>query len=437
MRFPLVLSWVLLFFVYSASAQVDDARKEAGVCARCHVISVAEWGYSKHRPVGTDCIACHGTSQGHVRDERNNVKPDQVPRRTAVAGLCLTCHEKGCLKSKEVGLCQKCHHPHALVDPRKPPTIRDERLEQLEVRWRRYEQLMQEGERQVKAQQWEAAKTALQDALSEKPRDGTALARLAMCRRRMKPDLAGFEIVGTTFDDATGLPCEARVVGLDIPMRLVSGGAFELGSDRFANAQPVHQVRVEPFYLARHELTQDEWRAIRGSNPSAHQGENFPHTGRWPVERVSWEDAQVLVGALNDRVAGGGFRLPTEAEWEYAARAGGESGEAFGLPAPRPVEQGKPNRQGLFDLAGNVREWCSSRLVPYPYSASDGRETPAESGLRVLRGGAFIEPPGWYDPAARHGERPNRRLIWNGLRLARSIPEDTVLILKPTEENRK
>jgi len=255
-----------------------------------------------------------------------------------------------------------------------------------------------------------------------------------MCRRRMKPDLAGFEIVGTTIDEVTGLPCEVRIMGLDIPMRLVPGGEFNLGSDRFASTQPMHQVRVESFYLARHELTQDEWRAIRGSNPSAHQGTNFPHAGRWPVEQVSWEDAQALVRALNDRTAGGGFRLPTEAEWEYAARVGGESGEAFSLAAPRPVEQGKPNRLGLFDLAGNVREWCSSRLVPYPYSVGDGREATSESGLRVLRGGAFIEPPGWYEPVARHGERPDRRLIWNGLRLARSIPEDTVFILTPKEE---
>jgi formylglycine-generating enzyme required for sulfatase activity len=87
------------------------------------------------------------------------------------------------------------------------------------------------------------------------------------------------------------------------------------------------------------------------------------------------------------------------------------------------VEQGKPNRLGLFDLAGNVREWCSSRFAPYPYRTGDGREAIAESGLRVLRGGAYVEPSGWYEPAARHGERPNRRMIWNGLRLARSIPD--------------
>ena len=276
---------------------------------------------------------------------------------------------------------------------------------------------MQEGERHLQAGQWEAARTAFQSALEEKPRDPLARARLGLCERRMKPDLPGFQITGSRFDEATGLPLDVRIKALDIPMRLVAGGECDLGSDRLAHAQPVHQVQLEPFYLAQHELTQDEWQAILGSNPSAHQGTRFPQAGRWPVEQVSWEDAQALVRAVNDRVDGSGFRLPTEAEWELAARAGGESDEALGLPSPRPVEQGKPNRLGLFDLAGNVREWCSSCLEPYPYRVSDGRESAVGSGLRVLRGGAFIEPAAWYDPAARHGERPNRRLIWNGLRL--------------------
>ena len=434
MKSAFTCSGILLSLVCAGFAQVDDARREAGGCARCHVISVAEWGYSRHRQAGTDCIACHGASEGHVLDERNNVKPDAIPRQAAVAGLCRSCHEDGCPKLKDTGSCQKCHHVHALLDPRKPPAIRDERLEQLEAHWQRFGQLMHEGERHVKARQWAAAQAAFQRALSEKPRDGLALARLKLCERRMKPDLAGFEIVGTEFDEATGLPCEVRIQGLDIPMRLVPGGEFDLGSDQLASTKPMHQVRSEPFYLARHELTQHEWRSIMVTNPSAHQGTNVPHTGRWPVERVSWEDAQSLMRALNDRVAGSGFRLPTEAEWEYAARAGGLSSEAFGLPAPRAVEQGKPNRLGLFDLAGNVREWCSSRLAPYPYSASDGRESLVESGLRVLRGGAFIEPAAWYDPAARHGERPNRRLIWNGLRPARSIPAETVFIDQPKNE---
>ena len=93
MKRLIAISWILLPFVYCVSAQVDDARKDAGVCARCHVISVAEWGYSQHRKTGTDCIACHGASQGHVIDERNNVKPDEIPHAAAVAGLYLGCHE--------------------------------------------------------------------------------------------------------------------------------------------------------------------------------------------------------------------------------------------------------------------------------------------------------------------------------------------------------
>jgi formylglycine-generating enzyme required for sulfatase activity len=244
-----------------------------------------------------------------------------------------------------------------------------------------------------------------------------------MCERRLRPGLAGFEIVGKDFDEATGLPREVRVADLDMPMVLVAGGMFDMGSEQFANAQPMHQARVEPFYLARHELTRNEWMALMEANPGAPGGRGLAEAGRRPVEQLSWDDAQALVRKLNERVAGGGFRLPTEAEWEFAARAGGESNEAFDLGAPRMVEQGKPNRLGLFDVAGNVREWCSSRLEPYPYSARDGREGTDGPGLRVLRGGAYSEPPGWYDPASRHGERPTRRLPGNGLRLARTIPE--------------
>ncbi len=417
----LLLAQVLSPWVQAAPA--DEVRRDAGECARCHVISVAEWGYSAHRIAGTDCKACHGASQGHVIDERNNVKPDGLPRKAAIAELCRSCHEDDCPKANQKSLCQDCHHVHALIDPKKAPSIQDERLEQLEVRWRRYSQFMQEGAEHVKAERWKAAQASFRAALLEKPGDRAALARLKMGERRMKPGLAGFEMVGTAIDEATGLPREVRVVGLGLPMLLVAGGEFDMGSDRFANTQPVHQVSVEPFYLARHELTQDEWMALVGSNPSAHQGTKFVQAGRMPVEQVPWEDAQALVRKLNDRVDGGGFRLPTEAEWEYAARAGGESGEAFNLAAPRVVEQGTPNRLGFFDLAGNVREWCSSRLAEYPYSAADGREAADGPGLRVLRGGVYSEPPAWFDPAGRHGDRPNRRLGWNGLRLARSVPE--------------
>jgi formylglycine-generating enzyme required for sulfatase activity len=148
---------------------------------------------------------------------------------------------------------------------------------------------------------------------------------------------------------------------------------------------------------------------------------------------VSWEDAQAFLRKLNERVPGGGFRLPTEAEWEFAARAGLEAdasleavawhGDARRDAAPRSAGSKKPNRFGLHDMQGNVWEWCSSVMQPYPYDAGDGREAPTANRLRVLRGGGFSDTPDLLDPALRHSERPGRRLRMNGFRLARSVPE--------------
>jgi formylglycine-generating enzyme required for sulfatase activity len=150
---------------------------------------------------------------------------------------------------------------------------------------------------------------------------------------------------------------------------------------------------------------------------------------------------------LNERASGGGFRLPTEAEWEYACRAGGEgpdrkqrdqfawfrenslrrtSGEQTSTKpdawAPQPVGTKKPNRWGLYDMQGNVSEWCSSLYQPYLYDARDGRESPNKPGPRVLRGGHFADSAESLSPTLRHSERTQRRLRWNGLRLARTVP---------------
>ncbi len=420
---PLFFFTALLLFALPALAQQDRHFQKAGVCGRCHVISVVEWGMSGHGKTGTDCVACHGISQGHVIDERNNIKPERVPQGAAVATLCATCHADGCPRSANKTNCQNCHHYHALVNPDKPAVAKDERYDQLLAKWSRYADRMKAGETKAAQRDFNGALAAFQAALHEKPGDPLASERVRMCSRRLKPSLPGFEISGAEFDARSGLPKRVKVAGFGIPMVLVPGGEVEMGSPRPGSALPVHAVRVEPFYLGAYELTQAEWTKLLGSNPSVHQGAAFPHAARLPVENVSWEDCRALIAQLNRRVPGEGFRLPSEAEWEFAARATGGTPVPVGTKAPVPVGKSTPNRLGLFDLRGNVWEWTSSLAADYPYVATDGREDPSSPGMRILRGGGYPDSAEWQDPSTRHSERATRRLRWNGLRLARSVPE--------------
>lgn len=442
----------------------EQARAEfkaAGVCARCHVISVLEWGISGHftADTGTDCKSCHGPSAGHVANERNEVKPDRLPREAQIAKTCMGCHDAGCPKTLDAASCQKCHHVHALVNRAERRSVADERLVKLLDRWEKFRHQMDEGDRLVQLRKWEAARGAFRAALDLIPGNHRAAARLAMCERRLEPELPGFEIVGADFDAATGLPREVNVPELGIAMVLVPAGEFDMGDDSISDARPVHTVAVEPFYLGKFELTQADWKAVMGTNPSIHQGPDFADRERMPVEYVSWDECQALVRKLNERMPGGGFRLPTEAEWEYACRTAsprpGVVGQASSLPmdptvlmrfawfrdnsarqpdaraasqqadawAPRPVGMKQPNRWGLYDMQGNVREWCSTLHRPYLYDRNDGRESLTAPGLRVLRGGGYADSAESLDPAARHAERPQRRFRWNGLRLARSVPK--------------
>jgi formylglycine-generating enzyme required for sulfatase activity len=424
-RIILAIAATLLVSTAQAQQQQDESFKKAGVCGRCHVISVVEWSMSGHGKAGTDCLACHGASQGHIVDERNNIKPEKVPHGQAIAALCAGCHPNGCPKEKHKAGCQSCHHVHALLNPNKPPEVKDEQYEKRAARVARFTRQMEEGEQAAKAQQWEKARAAYRAALAENPQDRRATARLVAIERRLAGVPPGFEAAGA-IDDTTGLPKSAKVAGVGIEMALISGGEVELGSEKFASARPVHNVIVTPFYLAKCELTQAQWTALVGSNPSAHQGAKFPDAARMPVENISWDDAQKLVEAINRKVPGAGFRLPTEAEWEFAARAGTpgdaalEASAWFGGEAPRAVGTKKANALGLFDILGNVWEWTASTDAPYPYDASDGRNGPGE-GMRILRGGGFSDTAELLDPAMRHSDRASRKLRWNGLRLARSM----------------
>ena len=345
-----VLALVLLAGVAlaSASAQTDERIKQAGVCSRCHVISVVEWSMSGHPKAGTDCVACHLPSKGHVADERNNVKPERLPRGEQIATLCASCHTSGCPKTQAAAGCQTCHHVHALVDPRKTPSTRDERLEKLTAASAQAAQNLAAGDRFAAQGKWAEARSEYSAALALSPHDFTARRHMQVAANYLRRDWPGFVIGSDSLRDSSGLPKQAKVQNYPIEMVLVPGGDAEIGSPRFASSKPVHTVAIEPFYLARTEVTQALWRTVMGSNPSAHQGGEYPDADRLPVEQVSWNDAQAFLDKLNRAVPGGGFRLPTEAEWEFAARrAATISGER---PAPRSASRSRLFSESIGSL---------------------------------------------------------------------------------------
>jgi formylglycine-generating enzyme required for sulfatase activity len=425
------------------SAQAP-ARKpaEAGPCARCHINDTLEWGVSRHPSAGVACTTCHGTSQGHVVEERNNVKPERLPRGAAIAALCRECHAPGCPKTRRQDSCQTCHHVHALVDTsRKPEEIAAQRIGRAADRRPEYEKALSAAEAFAAKSQWKEALAQFEQARRTLPDDPRAAARAAFCRRRMSPQPPGVRVIGERVEPSTGLPAEVEVDGIGVRMLAVAGGAFDMGDDTLAGSRPVHTVRVEPFYLGRYEVTQSEWQAVTGANTSAHQ-QGFTDKTKMPVENVSWHDCQAFLGKLNARVPGGGFRLPTEAEWEFAAHAGGGPSRGPGEVAwyranslvrerrdanytdmaPHPVGSKPANALGFHDMSGNVWEWCSSLFRPFLYRPEDGREDLNAAGERVLRGGSYADSDYVLNPALRHSDRPDRRFRWNGLRLARTVP---------------
>ena len=219
---------------------------------------------------------------------------------------------------------------------------------------------------------------------------------------------------------------------------LIPAGTFEMGSnDGRDNEKPVHQVTIsQPFYLGKYQVTQGQWEAVMGKNPSEFQGDANP-----PVENVSWHDAQEFIKKLNDRASGDIYRLPTEAEWEYAARTGTMTAYSFGHDPElldqygwhkgnsgaktHPVGQLKPNPWGLYDMYGNVWEWVADWYAEtYPSDPQTDPKGPQNGEIRVLRGGSIVSPPVYLRSARRGRFRPeSRRRLWNiGFRCVRVPP---------------
>lgn len=212
-----------------------------------------------------------------------------------------------------------------------------------------------------------------------------------------------------------------NVNGVPFEMVRVEGGTFSMGSySGESDEQPVHSETVGTFYIGKTEVTQRLWSAVMGSNPSNFRGENLP------VENVSWFDCQEFVDRLS-RLTGRIFRLPTEAEWEYAARGGNKSrnytysgsNDLYRVAwytensgsTTHPVGQKLDNELGIFDMSGNVWEWCSDN-----YSSSYSQ--PRNSSNRILRGGSWSNGASYCRVAYRNYSAPGGRSSNLGLRLA-------------------
>jgi len=210
----------------------------------------------------------------------------------------------------------------------------------------------------------------------------------------------------------------------------IEPGEFLMGSPANeggrSDDEKQHEVAIRKgFYLGATEVTQDQWRAVMGNNPSYFTGD-----GRLPVEQVSWLDAQEFCKKLSDSDTEGGrtYRLPTEAEWEYACRAGTTGPYAGKLEdmawysqnsgsKTHPVATKQANAWGLYDMHGNVWEWCQSAYEGYPYDADDGRNAYNDHVNRVCRGGCWDIDPWSCRSADRVGPSPAYRYDIFGFRV--------------------
>lgn len=228
------------------------------------------------------------------------------------------------------------------------------------------------------------------------------------------------------------------VNGVEFKMVFVEGGIFTMGATEeqgwkvFENRKPVHAVTLSDYYIGETEVTQALWQAVMGSNPSYCKGDNLP------VESVSYEDVKTFITKLNGKT-GKKFRLPTEAEWEYAAR-GGKKSRGYKYSGSNnvnyvawhidnskrirhDVKTKLPNELGLYDMSGLVEEWCSDWYDSYSSNAQTNPQGPSSGSFRVVRGGSDTNdfPKRSCRVSSRNSSYPSHRHFSLGFRLALAL----------------
>ena len=226
------------------------------------------------------------------------------------------------------------------------------------------------------------------------------------------------------------------VNGVSFKMIAVKGGTFQMGatseqgSDANSDEKPVHNVTLSDYYIGETEVTQELWEAVMGTNPSYHSG--YPQR---PVEQVSWNDCQEFIKKLN-QLTGRNFRLPTEAEWEYAARGGKKSldykysgSDIVGVIAcynsnsglqTHDVKTKQANELGIYDMSGNVWEWCQDWYGSYSSGSQTNPTGPSSGSYRVFRGGSWYNDTEYCRVSYRYNDYPGSRFNDLGYRLCLS-----------------
>ena len=235
--------------------------------------------------------------------------------------------------------------------------------------------------------------------------------------------------VVATMTESKGKTYIETAKGLNLKMIYVEGGTFAMGSNSGeSDEKPVHNVTLDSYYIGETEITQAQWRAVMGSNPSNYKGDNRP------VECVSWHDAQEFCKKLSE-LTGKRYVLPTEAQWEYAARGGNQS-KGYTYSGSNNIDEvaiyysnsgsghskvksKKPNELGIYDMSGNVWEWCSDWYSSSSYSSSSqtNPQGPNSGGYRVLRGGSWFNYASYCRVAFRSYNIPSGTFNYCGFRV--------------------
>ena len=253
--------------------------------------------------------------------------------------------------------------------------------------------------------------------------------------------LSGVLTTNTTASSTTGSSLSGNTItipvknGISIDMVRVEAGTFTMGATRemenpYDDEKPTHQVTLtNNYYIGRYEVTQALWKAVMGNNPSKYEGDNLP------VEQVSWDDCQEFISKLNI-ITGKTFRIPTEAEWEYAAR-GGKKSRCYQYSGSNNISDvawyvynsdskthavgtKQANELGIYDMSGNVNEWCQDR---YGFYSSSSQVNPTGSNSRynrVYRGGSWLNNAGFCRSSYRRSNTSDNCNSYLGLRLVLS-----------------